>query len=423
MAFWIISAAMAIGVGALLALAMIRARRGAGIGSGSSDVQVYRDQLKEVDRDLARGVLSPEEAEQVRIEISRRLLDADRKAAEGDTAAAGQGVAAAATITTPLGALALGAVVVAAALALYGRLGAPGYPDLPLATRIEMAEAARAARPTQETAEAEIAARVPPVTNADPQHLQLVEQLRAALATRPDDLTGYTLLTRNEAALGNFAAARKAQARVIELLGDRATAADYADLADLMILAAGGFVSPEAEDALLQTLNRDPGNGTALYYSGLLYIQTGRPDRAFALWRPLLERSTPEDPWYLPVRAQIEELALRAGVTYTPPAPTPPPMAGGGLRGPSAADVEAAQEMTAEDRQAMIENMVAGLSDRLASEGGTAEEWARLITALGVLGRTDEARAIADEALTAFASEPAALPVIEEARQRAGIAE
>jgi cytochrome c-type biogenesis protein CcmH len=419
MAFWIISVAMAIGVGALLALAMIRARRGAALGSQASDVQVYRDQLKEVDRDLARGVLSPDEAEQVRIEISRRLLDADRNAAEGDTAPS-----AAPKLATTLGALALGGVVVAGALVLYGRLGAPGYPDLPLATRIEMADAARAMRPSQEVAEAEIAARIPPVTNADPQHLQLVEQLRAALEARPDDLTGYTLLTRNEAALGNFAAARKAQARVIELLGDRATAADFADLADLMILAAGGFVSPEAEAALLQTLNRDPGNGTALYYSGLLYIQTGRPDRAFALWRPLLERSTPEDPWYMPVRAQIEELALRAGVNYTPPAaPMAPPMAGGGLRGPSAADIEAAQEMTDEDRQAMIENMVAGLSDRLANEGGTAEEWARLITALGVLGRTDEAQAIYDEALGVFAGNDAALAAIESAAAQAGVSE
>jgi cytochrome c-type biogenesis protein CcmH len=192
-----------------------------------------------------------------------------------------------------------------------------------------------------------------------------------------------------------------------------------------MILAAGGFVSPEAEEVLLQTLNRDPQNGTALYYTGLLYAQTGRPDRAFALWRPLLERSGPQDPWYFPIRAQIEDLGLRAGVVYTAPEIPAPDGAPGqpGQPGPTADDVAAAQDMSPEDRQAMIENMVAGLSDRLATQGGTAEEWARLITALGVLGRTDEARAIADEALTAFASEPDALPVIEAARQRAGIAE
>jgi cytochrome c-type biogenesis protein CcmH len=255
--------------------------------------------------------------------------------------------------------------------------------------------------------------------------VELVEQLRAALETRPDDLTGYTLLARNEAALGNFAAARKAQERVVELLGDRATATDYADLADVMILAAGGFVSPEAEQVLLQTLNRDPQNGTALYYTGLLYAQVARPDRAFAVWRPLLEQSSPADPWYFPIHGQIEELGLRAGVVYTAPEiPAPAGAPGeGGQPGPTAEDVAAAQDMSPEDRQAMIENMVAGLSDRLATQGGTAEEWARLITALGVLGRADEARAIADEAATAFAGQPDALPLIEAARQRAGIAE
>jgi cytochrome c-type biogenesis protein CcmH len=184
-----------------------------------------------------------------------------------------------------------------------------------------------------------------------------------------------------------------------------------------MILAAGGFVSPEAEQVLLQTLNRDPQNGTALYYTGLLYAQVARPDRAFAVWRPLLEQSSPADPWYFPIHGQIEELGLRAGVVYTAPEiPSEAP-------GPTAEDMAAAQDMSPEDRQAMIENMVAGLSDRLANQGGTAEEWARLITALGVLGRTDEARAIADEATTAFAGQPDALPLIEDARQRAGIAE
>lgn len=414
MTFWIVAAAMALVVAILLALAMLRARRGQALDAGASDVRVYRDQLAEIDRDLARGVLSPDEAEQVRVEISRRLLDADRKAA-----AAGDAAPAPSRGTT-LAAVALGAAVVAGAVALYARIGAPGYPDLPLATRIEMADAARANRPSQQAAETEIAARVPPVTNADPRHVELVEELRAALADRPDDLTGYRLLVRNEAALGNFSQARAAQERVIALLAEGATATDYADLADLMILAAGGFVSPEAESALVEALRRDPSNGTALYYSGLLYLQTGRPDRAFAIWRGLLEASDPGDPWYMPIRAQIDEVAMRAGVDYTPPAP---PMAGGAPRGPTAADVAAAQDMSPEDRQAMIENMVSGLSDRLASEGGPAEDWARLITALGVLGRTDEARAIADEALTAFAAEPDSLPLIEDARRRAGIAE
>ncbi len=410
MAFWFIAGAMAIGVAALLVLAMLRGRdMDRRATAHTSDIQVYRDQLKEVDRDVARGIVSADDADQARVEISRRLLEADRKAAVPIGGASSSG-------NTRLGVVLVSVGTVVGALMLYLQLGAPGYPDLPLQERLATADEVRANRPSQAKAEAEFAGQqLPP--NADPRHLELVEQLRAALAERPGDLQGYTLLARNEAALGNFAAAHKAQARVIDLKGEQATAQDYADLGDLMILAAGGFVSPEAEAVLLEALRRDPQNGSALYYSGLLYAQTGRPDLAFAVWRPLFENSDPRAPWYLPIRAQIEDLAQLAGVRYAAPLPPEAPA----LRGPSAEDMDAAQDLSEEDRAAMIENMVEGLSARLANEGGTAEEWGQLIVALSVLGRTEQARAIADEALQAFATEPELLPVIEAARQRAGL--
>ncbi len=90
--------------------------------------------------------------------------------------------------------------------------------------------------------------------NADPKHLELLAKLREALDERPDDLAGYELLARNEAGLGNFVAARKAQARILELKGEDATPADYANHAYLQIAAAGGYVSPEAEAALSEVL-------------------------------------------------------------------------------------------------------------------------------------------------------------------------
>ena len=77
-------------------------------------------------------------------------------------------------------------------------------------------------------------------------------------------------------------------------------------------------------------------------------------------------------------------------------------------RGPSAADMAAAAEMSSEDRAAMVRGMVERLADRLAREGGPAEDWARLITALGVLGETDDARDIYAEARETFGSEPSA---------------
>ena len=89
----------------------------------------------------------------------------------------------------------------------------------------------------------------------------------------------------------------------------------------------------------------------------------------------------------------------------------------------STADIEAAAEMSGTERLQMIEGMISGLSDRLATDGGPAEDWAQLIGALGVLGRTDQAFAIYKNAETVFADDPSSLDLITRAAQRAGVAE
>jgi cytochrome c-type biogenesis protein CcmH len=402
MSFWIVSALLAAAVAALLLLALLR-RRPEPAPAASHDVQVYRDQLREVERDLARGTVTEEEAERVRLEVSRRLLEADR--------AAGGGTASEAPRAFSLAGAALVAATLAGAFALYLWLGAPGYPDLPLAERLAQAEAAHRDRPSQEEAEAAMPASPP--RQADPRFTELMAQLRAAVEAQPEDLQGQTLLAVNEARLGNYAAARRAQERVIALKGDAATADDHADLADLMILAAGGRVTPEAEAMLDRALALDAGNGPARYYYGVLYAQVGRYDLAFRIWRELHAASPADAPWVPVIEAGMPELAQLAGTRWSAPE----------RRGPTAEDVEAAADMSAEDRMAMIRGMVEGLSDRLATEGGPPADWARLVRALGVLGETEEASAIWTEARTVFADMPEALAAVRAAAEEAGVAE
>lgn len=406
MLFWILCGALVAVVALAFGLSLFRAG-GAGGSAAEYDLKVYRDQLAEVDRDLARGVIGAEDAERLRTEIARRILEADRTArGEAGAAAQPRGLS--------LGAAALMALVLAGSVWVYARVGAPGYPDLPIAGRIAAAEERRASREPQEVAEASAAERLPAPPEADPRWLDLMEKLRAAVAQRPNDVEGLALLARNEAALGNYGAAKDAQRRLVALKGEAATAEDFAALADVMILAAGGEVSPEAEAVLTEALVRDPQNGIARYYSGLMLAQTGRPDLAFRLWRSLLESSPPGAPWVGPIRAQIEALAQDAGVNYTLPA---------ALTGPSAADIEAAGEMTPEQRETMIRGMVEGLGERLATEGGTAEDWARMIGALGVLGERDRAAAIWAEAQGIFAARPEDLARVRAAAEAAGVAE
>jgi len=404
--FWIAAALIA----AATLLVLMRALA-ATPEAGAADLGVYRDQMRELDRDMARGTLTAEEAGAARAEVGRRLLAADAAEARprhGGRAALGAGLTA--------------VIVVGVAFGTYrgigpvGGIGAPHYPDLPLTGRIAAIEAARAARPDQEAAEAEIA-DTPPPPGIDPDTVAMAQRLRDVLAERPDDLQGWRLRVQTEAGLGDAKAAWRAQDRVIAILGDAVEAREFALLAELMIAAAGGYVSPEAERVLVEARRRDPANGSARYHAGLMYMQGGRADLAWPIWRRLVGDSAAGDPWLTPIYAQIERASRLAG-DPTPLDALPRP----GERGPSAADVAEAGALSPAERMEMIGGMVEGLAARLASDGGPPSDWSRLITAYGVLGRLDDAATVRAEALQVFAGDQGAIDMVSTAAERAGLA-
>ena len=398
MLFWIAALLLSLCAGALLARPLLL-RRGAGTQGANPDVALYKAQLDEIARDVERGVLSPAAAEDARAEIARRLIAAD--AAAPETVAAGPGRAAA---------LAIVAALVVVAGGTYLAIGAPGEADQPLAARLALAAEIRAARPSQEALEA--ATPPGPPVEAPEDYRASVAQLRELVPTRPDEAEGWRLLAYHEAQLGNFGAAARAQAQLIGLQGEDAPTEMLAQLMELMTFATNGIVSPEAEMVARRVLDRDAAHVGARFWIGAMHDQTGRPDLAYAFWRPIVESG--QDSFHAALaRDRIGEAAARAGVDYTPPE----------TRGPRAADVAAAEEMSEADRAAMIEGMVAQLGDRLAREGGPPADWARLIASLGVLGETGRARAIWDEARQVFAADPGALDVLREAAVQAGVAE
>lgn len=396
--FWAIAVALVVAVAVILFQALRHAAEARG---EHPDLKVYRDQLAEVDRDLARGTLAPEEGQRLRVEVARRLLEADRTLKAAKTPGA-QG--------NLLWAGALLAVVLGGALWLYSQIGAPGYADLPLALRLEIATENYKSRPDQAAA---VAATPPaPKPEPSPEFATLMEKLRAAVAARPDDTQGLELLARNETALGNYEAALTAQAKLIEVLGKAASPDQRLMMAHILIAEAGGYVSPEAEAWIVQVLEQDPKHPMARYLSGLMFAQVGRPDRAFALWQPLLTEGPTDAPWQQAIRTDIQEVADQAGIKFSLPE----------TKGPSMADIQAAGEMTAEDRQAMIEGMVGQLEGRLLSEGGPVEDWVKLMGALGVLGQPDRAKAALAAAEKALAADPAGLDQVRAAAEGAGVA-
>lgn len=438
--FWAIAGVMALLVAGLLALVIMRAR-GDGVAARAYDLGVYRDQLREVEKDRARGLLSAEDAERMRLEISRRILELDREEAR----AAGQPVAGASQpegLTRAM-AVAIAAVVLVGGVGTYVAVGAPGKEDQPLVLRLAELEEQRRNRMSQQEAEAAIGPEPERPQGFADEYLDLIAQLRERMILRPDDLEGQRLLVRHEAGLGRFAAARRAQERVVALLGPEMRPSDLADLAELMILATRGYVSPQAEGVLALALALDPRDGRARYYTGLMLAQTGRPAEAYYLWAALARESRPDAPWLPPIREQIPGVAMMAGLRFEPgdlvprggPLPVLPSVAPDLAdqvppvfeappvteAGPTAEQMAAAADLSEEEREEMVRGMVEGLAARLAAEGGTVSDWARLIAALGVLGEESRAALILEEARGHFGADPAAVELLDAAAERAGL--
>ncbi|WP_298675874.1 c-type cytochrome biogenesis protein CcmI [uncultured Lentibacter sp.] len=407
MLFWIISAALALLLAALFALALLRSRTDE-VHPATYDLRIYRDQLKEVERDLARGVIGEADAERIRTEVGRRVLTADAQLA---TAARTGAQPAPLTLFT---AALIGLALLGGGGFIYSQLGASGLADLPHQARLATAQELYQSRDSQAAFLARLPAR--PEAEPDAAYAELITRLRAAVASKPDDLQGQQFLAQNEARLGNFAAARAAQSTLIRLKGAAATAEDHVTLAQLYITEAQGYVAPEAEAALRAALRADRANPVARYFLGQMWLQNDRPDRTFGLWSRLLEEGPAEAPWIAPIREGIEDIAWLAGIEYTAPEAGSAP-----LRGPTAEDIENAGSMTQQERLEMIRGMVENLSTRLATEGGTPEEWSRLISSLGALGDSSRALAIWREAQERFANTPDALETVRRGAQRAGV--
>ena len=362
-------------------------------------VDVYAEQMRGLERDRAKGVLADNEFDSMRAEVGRRMISAAHLESSIVVKLSTGGLWT--LFGVSLAACILGAVI-------YSQIGSPDVPDTPIAARYAQSDALIALRLSQLDAESEVPALKTP---KDPTYLQLVKKLRAALKLRPNDIQGLELLAKSESRLENYADAHAAQRQVLKLKGKSASADEWYTYAELLITAADTYISKEAEDALRQTLQRDPNHSLALFRIGIYFDQIGRPDRTFSIWRKLLEAGPESAPYMSIIRRTITDLATIAGVDYEPP----------DIKGPNSEDIQNAADMTEEDRRSMIASMVAGLADRLENEGGPASDWVQLIVAYGVLGELDTAQEILNKALQQFAGQPADLAILQQARVSAGL--
>lgn len=389
-AFAIVAVLTALICGALVVLPLLRGT-GTSLKRDELDAALYRDQLAEVERDLERGTISAAEAEGAKAEISRRLLAAASKIRGGEAARPAPRM-----LSGMVGGLCLLAIPVLGGL-VYTATGVPGAPDMPLAGRPTADQGvARApgqpsgARMTQAQAEAQFPAP-PPASDVDPEYANLIERLKQRMVDTPDDVQGLRLLASGLTRLQRWSEAWQAYDRLIVAIGpEQADAELFGDMAQAMVMAAGGYVSPEAESLLGQALERDPKLPIARYYAGLSLAQNGLVPEAVKVWEAL-RADAPADADWRPFLDQMLAQARQVQAGENPSA------------GPDTDAVAAAEEMTPDERQEMIMGMVSGLEERLLSEGGPPEKWNQLINSYMFLDMRGDARriaAIARERLT-----------------------
>lgn len=408
--FWIVAAIVALASIVIVARPLLRPPSGAR-SRAAHDEQVFRDQLAELDRDVARGVLAESEAQSAKVEVSRRLLAAaaERERMEGPLPAPrsiSRVLAIVLALAAPIG-----------ATALYFAIASPGHPDRPLAERLANARQPTSQADIERILAAEGFDPAKEALEADPslaEFVPLVEKLRLATESRPGDLRGAQLLANSLRRLGRYSEAWPAYARVIQASGDAATVGDYHTQVEAMIYAAAGFVSDDALEVSNAGAERFGPTGTHLYVTGLHAAQRGDPDRARAFWTEAISIEPDRSPVAEAAQAQLTAMGAALSRPASPPSAAEP--------GPNAEDMQAASQMSASDRQAMIEGMVEGLQERLRSEGGDVNEWARLIRALSVLERADDAKAAYVEASQIFQGDSTALAFLTEQALLSGVA-
>lgn len=332
---------------------------------------VYVQQLEELDHEIAQGALSEAEAEPAKLEIQRRLL---RAAREDQDAQAQSGK------RLPVVTIVLLIAVPAASFALYSYLGSPDLESKPLASRdIEKEK-----------------------TNLVGNDLgALVSRLAERLQKEPENVDGWVLLARTLSRMNRYEDAANTFLKATQFAENDPDL--YVGAGENFYFLADGVLSDASVDAFKKALTIDPDHPGARYYLALQEWQIGNADAALDQWVALYEDSDPADAFMQILKGRIEEAAQKSGRDVTalfaakPVTRPAPPVAQAQPQQPSqprptAEDMQAASNMSAEDRQDMIRTMVGRLASRM-EEAPEFDGLMRLGQVYGTLGEFDNSAA------------------------------
>ena len=341
----------------------------------SHDLSVYKNQLTEIDNDLERGTINPDEAKAAKVEISRRILTASAELENTPNESQ--------RIPKPLITFSVVLLIPITAIGIYLYSGSPDIPDMPLVTRMSL--------PTEQ------------------QDISLlVAKVEARLAKNPQDGQGWEVIAPVYMRLEQPEKAIIAYNNIIRILGPNELR--YANLGEAIVLANNGRVIPDAITAFENALQINQNSTKSLFYLALEKSQSGKIDQAISSWKNLISIARGDEPWIDIAKQQLATLDSDL-VENNENQGFAPDL--------SNFNIDDIEDLDAETRNEMILGMVNGLEERLRTDGGTLEEWLQLINSQVVLGRTTEAQNAVTRALNAFSEDQSSIDRIRSVAESA----
>jgi len=279
--FWILVALFAVAALAFVLPALLaRGGRAESPAGDAANIAIYRDQMRELDSDLAAGTLAREQHDEARRELERRMLED-----------VGPGMNAAPAVEPGRGtALAVGFAIPLVAALLYFAVGSP-----------------RALAPVPTGGEHEITVQ---------QIEGMVERLASRLKESPEDVKGWSMLGRTYAVLDRFPEAVAAYENAIKRSAPDAQL--LADYADALAMSQGRTLMGAPEKIIAQALQVDPENVKALALAGTVAFQKKDFKGAIAYWERILKVVPPDSDMADSTRDSIADAQKLAGVSVKP---------------------------------------------------------------------------------------------------------
>jgi cytochrome c-type biogenesis protein CcmH len=292
--FWIICAVLLLIALLFVIVPLLRnTTPGNTVVRDAANLEILRDQMAEMDADLANGLLTPERYEQGKRELQSRLLDEVKQPQGGSAGARNPHKALAAAIAVLLPALAIG---------LYLKLGNEN-----------------AFLPQDKMHSADGFGML-----SD----DAVKKLQDKLNKHPEDPEGWLLLARSYANMERFAESAQAYSKLTQLVPDEAQL--WADYADSVAMTQDQSLLGAPSKLLDKALSLDPNNPKALALAGSADMERGDYPAAIRHWTTLLGQLPDKNSEEAQMVAQgIEQARAYLGqvkggkMAATPPAPPP----------------------------------------------------------------------------------------------------